>query len=133
MTTLLLTAVYALVALTFLVAFWMGCIRITAMRRGEIDPQYFKLNTGVVGDKPAQAANNFRNLFELPVLFYVLVVLMLIMDDVDTTQLVLAWVFVISRYLHSLIHLSYNNVTHRFLAYVVGLLVLLIMWLRFAV
>src|SRR5690625_1963572 len=111
----------------------MGCMRVTAMRRGEIDPQYLKLNTRVVGDKPAQAANNLRNLFELSVLFYVLVVLMLIMDDVDTTQLVLAWVFVISRYLHSLIHLSYNNVTHRFLAYVVGLLVLLIMWLRFAV
>lgn len=131
MTTLLLFSVYALVVLTFLVGFWMGGVRIAAMRRGEVDPQYFRLNMGEIGDKPAQASNNFRNLFELPVLFYVLIALMLIQDDVDATQLALAWVFVISRYVHSLIHLSYNNVVHRFLAYATGLLVLLAMWLRF--
>lgn len=132
MMTLILCALYALVALTFLVGFWMGGLRIGAMRRGEVDPQYFKLNTGQIGDRPAQAANNFRNLFELPVLFYVLIALMLITEDIDGIQVLLAWAFVISRILHSFIHLSYNNVTHRFLAYLAGLLVLLAMWLRFA-
>lgn len=132
MATLVLGAVYALVALTFLVGLWMGWVRTIAVRRGEVDPEYFKLNSGRIADRPAQAANNFRNLFELPVLFYVLAVLMLILDDVDVTQVVLAWLFVVTRYLHSFIHLGYNRVEHRFFAYVAGLLVLLVMWLRFA-
>ena len=127
----ILYPVFALVVLTFSVLFWMARLRIGAMRRGEVSPRYFKLNAGEVPERPAQAANNFRNLFELPVLFYALAALLLITDKADSGQLVLAWVFVASRYLHSFIHLSYNNVSHRFLAFAIGMLVLLAMWVKF--
>lgn len=132
MQTAILYPLLALVALTFLVAFWMGALRIGAMRRREVKPAYFKLNTGEIPERPAQAANNFRNLFELPVLFYALVALLLVTERTDGVQVALAWVFVASRYAHSLIHLSYNHVPHRFLAFLIGLLVLLAMWGRFA-
>jgi hypothetical protein len=49
----------------------------------------------------------------------------------DAVQVGLAWVFVASRYAHSFIHLSYNNVLHRFAAFAIGLLILLAMWVRF--
>lgn len=121
-----------LVLLTFVVVFWMGALRIGAMRRGEVSPRYFKLNTGEIPDLPAQAANHFRNLFELPVLFYTLVALLLVTERADGVQLTLAWLFVASRYVHSLIHLSYNNVSHRFFAFLVGVVTLLAMWVRYA-
>ena len=50
----------------------------------------------------------------------------------DGVYLGLAWAFVASRYLHSAIQLWRNYVPHRFLAFAAGLLILLIMWLRFA-
>lgn len=128
----ILYPLFALVALTFIVLFWMANLRLGAIRRGEVKARYFKLNVGEIPERPAQAANNFRNLFELPVLFYALVALLLITGKADAGQQALAWVFVASRYLHSFIHLSYNNVSHRFLAFLVGMLVLLAMWVKFA-
>jgi len=51
----------------------------------------------------------------------------------DTTSLFLCWIFVGSRYTHSLVHLTSNKVNWRFLSYAVGLGALFIGWLRLAV
>jgi hypothetical protein len=128
----LLYPLFAMVALTFAVAFWMGGLRFAAVRRREVSMRYFRLNAGEIPDRPAQAANNFRNLLEIPVLFYALAALLLATGSADSVQVTLAWIFVASRYLHSAIHLSYNHVPHRFLAFLAGVLVLLVMWVRFA-
>jgi hypothetical protein len=81
----------------------------------------------------AQVGNCFNNQFQLPVLFYVLVVLALFLHKADLLFVILSWVFVISRIVHAGIHITSNNVTHRFSAYTVGLLVLIVMWLIFAI
>lgn len=129
----ILYPVFALVALTFAVGFRMGGLRIAAMRRKEVNPRYFKLNAGAeIPVKVAQAANNYANLFELPLLFYTLVALLLATGRVDALQLGLAWAFVASRAAHSLIHLGSNNVPRRFFCFAAGLLILIAMWVVFA-
>jgi hypothetical protein len=77
----LLIPLLALVFLTFLVWVFMYVTRLAEIKRKSIDPQ--SLDTRVHGqtlltDSPAQA-DNLKNLFELPVLFYVAVLLALVL------------------------------------------------------
>ncbi len=76
------------------------------------------------------ASENFRNLFEVPVLFYALVLMVFHLGMVDIWFLGLAWGFAGFRVLHSVIHCSYNHVPHRFAAYGIACLALWIMLLR---
>ena len=78
------------------------------------------------------AADNFRNLFEAPVLFFAVCCALAITDTVTPLQVTLAWVFVGLRAVHSFIHVTYNRVMHRFAAYVASTICLFLMWGLFA-
>jgi len=130
----LLIPLLALVFLTFLVWVFMYVTRLAEIKRKAIDPQ--SLDTRVHGqalltDSPAQA-DNLKNLFELPVLFYVAVLLALVLMIQDQLLVQLAWSYVALRYVHSLVHCTYNRVMHRFIAYAASCLVLMFMWARLA-
>jgi hypothetical protein len=78
-------------------------------------------------------ANNFRNLFEMPVLYFALVPLLLITHHANHIQVILAWVYVVLRAIHSFIHIGPKTVKHRFLVYLVSCAVLAAMWIGFTV
>lgn len=78
------------------------------------------------------ASDNFSNLFEVPVLFYVLCILAFTTQMVTPFLLGGAWAFVALRGLHSLIHCTYNHVMHRFAAYLLSSLILFALWGVFA-
>jgi len=78
----------------------------------------------------AGPADNFKNLFEMPVLFFLAVMLSLILLIQDQLLVNLAWGFVILRTIHSLVHCTYNRILHRFTVYVASSLVLVLMWFR---
>ena len=114
----LLWPVLAQVALTLAVWIALYVQRLGEMGRRRIDPQSVatsRLAAGVLEN--VAAADNFRNLFEVPVLFYAVVPLLVLAQAVTATAVALAWGFVALRALHSIIHLSYNRVVHRFCAY----------------
>jgi hypothetical protein len=130
----LLTPLLALVFLTFLVWIYMYVTRLGEMKRKSIDPE--DLDTRVHGqalltDSPAQA-DNLKNLFELPILFYVAILLALVLMIQDPFLVQLAWGYVGLRYIHSLVHCTYNRVMHRFVAYAMSCLILMVMWVRLA-
>lgn len=131
--TAILFPVLALVGLSFAVAITMFAQRVSEMRTRRIHPQ--AMATSVQRSQRLQAttgADNFANLFELPVLFYLLCLSLLATQTVGTGFVWSAWAFVALRALHSLIHLTYNRVMHRFVAYVAAFLVLAGMWVAFA-
>ena len=78
-------------------------------------------------------ANNLRNLFELPVVFYTLCLLLFVTDSVDRVYVIAAWTFFAFRVLHSLIHCTVNVVMARFLCYLVASLALWFMVGRAAI
>ena len=128
----LLLPLLAQVALTFAVMIVMYRTRIVEMKSKHIHPQKIKTRSdskGLLKDS-APGADNFSNLFELPVLFYTAILLTLILMVQDSILVILAWAYVISRYLHSLIHVSYNQVMHRFAVFVFSCFVLLAYWVR---
>ena len=124
----------AMVALTFVVWWRMYVVRIGQMKRERIHPQAVATSAQSSARlTDSCAADNFRNLFELPVLFYVALVVAAMTGQVNATTIALAWVFVLLRIVHSAIHCTYNKVMHRFYAYLAGGLVLCALWTVLAV
>ena len=77
-------------------------------------------------------ANNFKNLCELPVVFYALCLYLYVSGSVDSIYVTAAWVFLAFRVVHSVIHCTANIVMLRFLAYLASALALWFMVLRAA-
>jgi len=119
----------AMAVLTFVVWLRMSVERLGQMRRERIHPQAVASSAQMAARiKDSRAADNFRNLFELPVLFYVAVLVAQAIGQVTPLLLGLAWAFVALRVAHSAIHCSYNKVVQRFWAYLLGGLVLSAIW-----
>lgn len=122
----------AMVLVTALVWVKLYADRLGEMRSKRINPQ--SLSTArAAADKleNTQAADNFRNLFEMPVLFYVFCLAIAVNGGSTPGFVVAAWSFVGLRGLHSLIHVTYNRVMHRFLVYAASTLLLFGMWIAF--
>ena len=125
---------FALAALTFLVWLRMFFARVGEMRRLRIHPQSVATSPQAAQSfVDTRAADNFRNLFELPVLFYLAVSIAHASAATNGLLLALAWSFVAMRIVHSAIQCSYNRVMHRFYAYLAGSLVLWVLWGALAV
>jgi hypothetical protein len=130
----LIQPVVALVVLTAIVALMMVVYRNVALIRGMASARYFQTFTA---DKPAEwverPTRTYMNLLELPVLFYVVCLLMLTTGSFDSVQVSLAWVFVMTRYVHAFIYIGFNYVPLRFAAFLTGVIALAVIWTRFAV
>ena len=125
--------VLALFALTGLAWLWLYRQRIDAHGKGELSQSYMRTGEGPAPpERTIAAGRHFANLFEVPVMFYVTCILLLVTATVDRGQIVAAWLYVGLRAVHSLIHLSYNNPYHRFGAYIASCLILAVMVGRFA-
>jgi hypothetical protein len=122
---------FAMVVLTFAVMYRMYYVRIAQMRRERIHPQRVATSAQSAALlTESAAADNFRNLFELPVLLYFALATAALSNQVTAVTLALAWAFVALRVAHSVIHCTYNKVMHRFQVYLLGAAVLLLLWLR---
>jgi hypothetical protein len=109
-------------------------VRIAAVRRGELTNKYFELFRGAEPAESVQkTGNHFRNLTELPPLFYIICLAVMFMGRTDVSFIMLAWSYVALRIGHSLIHLTINKVPPRFFLFAASNIVLVIMWLRLAI
>ena len=131
--TQILWPMVAQVALTAAVWVALYIARIGEMNARRINPQSVRtsrLAAGVLEN--VAAADNFRNLFEVPVLFFAVCLAFAVSARTSPGAVVLAWLYVALRAAHSLIHLSYNRVMHRFTVYAASTLTVFALWLLFA-
>jgi hypothetical protein len=128
-----LAPVFVLVALTFALLFTMGRKRVGALRQGQTRIGDIALGQPNWPVNVTQAGNAFNNQFQLPFLFYALVAFALIVRKTDLLFVAMSWIFVALRIVHAGIHITTNRVTRRFMAYTAGVMVLMAMWIVFAV
>jgi len=121
------------VLLTFGVMFGMMYYRTSTLRRGETRFNDIALREPNWPVRATQFAYSFSNQFELPVLFYVLTILVIITHHADLIFVTLAWIFVAMRVLQAVIHVTNNDVRLRGAFYGVGAIILVIMWLIYIV
>ena len=109
---LMLWPMLAHIGLVFALYAWLTFERVGAVRRGEA-----KYSAYLFGrEEPHQAARiscNLSNQFELPVIFYALVVLLIAIKEVAPLDLIAAWVFVAGRVAHTLVQTLTDNVPLR--------------------
>ena len=119
----------AMVALTLVVWLRLYFVRIPEMRRLRIHPQ----SVATSAQKSARlvdtrAADNFINLLEVPVLFYLALIVAYLTQQATPLVLGIAWSFVAGRVLHSLIQCNYNKVMHRFAVYSISTCLVWVLW-----
>jgi hypothetical protein len=122
-----------MMVLTMVVWVYMYVTRLRHIARARIHPQELTTSYRAAKHFPEHIgypADNFRNLFETPVLFYALCIYLYVTATVDSLYVALAWGFVALRAVHSAIHCTINRVHGRFIAYMLSAIVLWIMLLR---
>jgi hypothetical protein len=129
---MVLLPVFVLVGLTFALLLWMAGARRGALVGGETKIRDIALGQPNWPARATQIGNCFANQFELPLLFYILIALALPLRHVDLVMVILSWVFVITRFVHAGIFVTHNDLGQRSLAWFAGVLVLLAMWIYFA-
>lgn len=111
---------FATVFLTLLVWVYMYIRRISFITSRKISQQELSVPGTLAQISPLNVSNpsdNLKNLFEIPVLFYALVLYLFITKQVDTVYVNAAWVFVVFRALHSAVHCTFNLIMLRFYLY----------------
>jgi hypothetical protein len=129
---LIFTPMGSLAFLTFGVLTLIPLRRFRAGAAGQIVGDDFKF--GESANVPGHVSipnRNYMNLLELPMLFYVGSLMFYVTSRVDGLVLAVAWLYVALRIVHSIIHLTYNNVMHRLAPFALSNLVLMAYWLIF--
>jgi hypothetical protein len=129
---MVLLPVFVLVGLTFALLLWMAGSRRQALVGGGTKIRDIALGQPNWPTRATQIGNCFKNQFELPLLFYILIALALPLRHADLVIVLLSWVFVVTRFAHAGIFVTSNDLNQRSLAWFAGVLVLLAMWLYFA-
>jgi hypothetical protein len=127
-----LLPLFVQVALTFGLLFWMGGLRVAAVRRHDVKVRDIALREPNWPPRILKAQYAFQNQLELPVLFYVLTILAWVTRFADLLFVLMAWLFVLLRLIHVWVHITDNDVPRRGLVFIAGAGVLLVMWAIFA-
>ena len=118
-----------MVNLTFIVACRLLLVRLAEMKDNKLSLQDVATSRQVSSVLTrVQASDNFRNLFEVPVLFYVLCTICLTLASLPKWLIVGGWFFVALRYFHSWIQCTYNRVIDRFICFFSSFLILQALW-----
>jgi hypothetical protein len=127
-----LLPVFVLVGLALGLLIWMAFARRNALVSKETKVRDIVLGQQNWPVRVTQIGNCFKNQFELPVLFYILIALALPLRHADLVIVVLSWVFVVTRFVHAGIFVTSNDINNRSLAWFAGVLVVFVMWVYFA-
>jgi hypothetical protein len=125
--------VLATLVLTLLVWLYLFVQRIGYARAHNIDIESFKTpgdTAALIPGPNSSASNNFQNLLEMPLVFYTICFYLTIFGGVDDIHITCAWIFVLFRVLHSVIHCSFNRVALRFMVYLVSSVAVWLMVIR---
>jgi hypothetical protein len=129
---MVLLPVFVLIGLTFVLLLWMAGARRGALIGGETKIRDIALGQQNWPTRATQIGNCFKNQFELPLLFYILIALALPLRHADLFIVLMSWVFVVARFAHAGIFVTSNDLGRRSMAWFAGVLVLFAMWIYFA-
>ena len=125
----ILYPLFALAAWTLIVLVLIPVARVRSVRQREIRTDDFKY--GESANVPGHVSlpnRNYMNLLELPMLFYVVGILLYVTGGASYVAIFVAWLYVVLRVVHSLIHLTYNHVLHRLAAFTLSNAALVVLW-----
>lgn len=114
----------------FILMFYNFRTRVHAAKSGQLPPKYFKALQGDAPDRLIIVGRHYDNQFQLPVLFFITCLVYMVMAKTNELAIVWAWLFVVTRWVHSFIHLGSNRVMRRAQAFGAGWLIIFLMWVQ---
>lgn len=129
---LILMPVFVHVLLVFFLGIRTALERGAAVRNREVSIKEIALDTRSWPEHVRKFSNNFDNQFQVPMMWYALVALLLATNLAGTLQIILSWCFVATRLAHTYVHTGRNDVRLRLVAYLLGVTIIFFMWLWFA-
>ena len=128
----LLYPLCAMVFLTLIVTLYLATANSLAVLTEKVHIKHLRLfNTEKVPENLTTISQHYKNLYELPILFYVWILTLLILGNWTQTDVYLAWAFVGSRFIHSLIRIPNKQVHFRFYVFLTGFGIMVFCWIRF--
>src|SRR5262249_4086258 len=128
----ILLPLFVQVALTFALLGLTGYSRVGSVRRGETKVRDIALGQPNWPETITKIGNSYNNQFQLPALFYAVVILAYVVRKADLLFVILSWLFVVTRLGHAYIHVTSNRVGWRFNAFAAGVAVLSLLWTNLA-
>ena len=117
------------ILLTMLLYIALAVAKSRAASAGQVNLERRALHADAWPDSVIKINNNIRNQFEVPVLFFVITIILWLINETGVLVQGLAWLFVISRYAHSYVHTGANNVLVRRRVFMLGTVVVIVMTL----
>lgn len=105
----------------------LGLRRGAAVKAGRAKVSQFRENLNEPADS-LFVRNSLSNQFELPVLFHVVCLALHVTGGDGAWAVALAWLFVLSRYVHAFIHVTSNRIRYRQPVFTLGFVVLIALW-----
>ena len=130
---LILYPILPVVFLNFIIVFHMRYVIDKAIKKREVRYSWFRVYEGSAPEYLLAARHHYKNFFEIPVLFYLLCIILYVIDDVRDLDLWIAWLFVFFKLIHSYIRLTSNYVPNRAYAFYICVLLLLGGWIYLAI
>jgi hypothetical protein len=127
----LILPLIAMILLTLSVTLYLAISNSLAVLSKKVHIKHLKLfNIDEIPNYLTTISQHYKNLFELPILFYVWIFTILNLENWTQIDIYLAWAFVGSRYFHSLIRVPNKKVQLRFYIFLIGLCIILVCWIR---
>ena len=123
----ILWPVLAQVLLTLIMYVLLALRKAKVVKAGNFNRQAAALDNKAWPPDVVKVSNNIANQFESPVLFYVICLVLYSLNGVSVMVLALAWVFVLSRYVHAYVNVNTNYVPARFSVFLVSVAVLVML------
>ncbi len=130
----LIYPMFAMVILTTVVLVKLFRSRVRAVKEQKISAAYFRTYQGESEpESTIKLSRHFSNVFEAPVLFYVVSLAAMITNHATLPMFTLAWLYVLLRALHAFVHIGGNRIGKRIQVYMASWAVLLLMWVYLTV
>ena len=130
---LIIYPVLPVVLMNFIVMFHMRYMIVKAIKNRDTKYKYFRAYEGSAPEYLLTARHHYKNFFEIPILFYLLCLVLYIIDDVSAIDLWIAWLFVIFKGIHSYVRITSNYVPYRAYSFNVCAFLLLGGWIILAI
>ena len=126
---LIFLPVLAHVVLIFMLYIYLGIVKSRAVKEGSVDRKKAALDPKAWPESVVKVLNNLGNQFESPVIFYIISIIYYLTNNVDSFLISIMSIYVLTRYMHTYIHVTSNFVPYRFKLFLVGVLILLVLTL----
>ena len=122
---------FSMIFLTLIIGVQLLYCNSKAVLKGEVNIKSFRLFDSQISNSLKSVSQHYKNMFELPVLFYILCILFIVNDNFTDFDVIIAWGFFSFRFLHSLVRISNQNVNLRFGLFIGSFVMLIIGWISF--